>query len=26
MRKVKTLRYLDELKRRFAADWQNYWE
>jgi len=26
MRKVKTLRYLGELKRRFAADWQNYWE
>jgi hypothetical protein len=26
MRKVKTLQYLDELKRRFAADWQNYWE
>jgi hypothetical protein len=26
MRKVKTLQYLDELKRRFAADWQRYWE
>ena len=26
MRKVKTHRYLDELKRRFAADWQSFWE
>jgi hypothetical protein len=26
MRKIKTLHYLDELKRRFATDWQNYWE
>ncbi|MCE9568275.1 MAG: hypothetical protein K8U57_40260 [Planctomycetes bacterium] len=26
MRKVKTLRYLEELKRRFASDWQGYWE
>ena len=26
MRKVKTLRYLEELKRRFATEWQGYWE
>lgn len=26
MRKVKTLAYLEDLKRRFAADWRAYWE
>ena len=26
MRKIKTLAYLEELKRRFASDWEQFWE